>query len=210
MAAPNIKLEQVDEDNTAKPADVSEIVNAYKPPTFKHKKKRWEPKKWEPIFDEMVLMSCLGKSQIEIARRFGYTTRHTNAILNSKHAQLSKRLILTKLQETIAQTIEQRIAGIKDKALTRIAQTLNDDKIFETAPMAVFDRSVTVLKGTGVLKESASGGSGDVKGNNIFINADDLKGIREGLAVANDAKRLNAPSDKKIEIDVTEPGIAAD
>lgn len=207
MAAPNVKLEQVDE---AKPADVSEIVNAYKPPTFKHKKKRWEPKKWEPIFDEMVLMSCLGKSQIEIARRFGYTTRHTNAILNSKQAKVTKRLILTKLQETIAQTIEQRIAGIKDKALTRIAQTLNDDKIFETAPMAVFDRSVTVLKGTGVLKESASGGSGDVKGN-IFINADDLKGIREGLAVANDAKRLNAPQDShKVEIDVTEPGIAAD
>lgn len=205
MAVPNVKLEQVNEEENSppKPADVSEIVNAYKPPVFKHKKKRWEPKKWEPLFDEMILMSCLGKSQIEIARRFGYTTRHVNAIINCKQAQVTKRIILSKLQETIAQTIEQRIAGIKDKALTRISQVLSDDTLLETAPMAVFDRSVTVLKGTGVLKESASGGSGDVKGN-IFINADDLKGIREGLAVANDAKRLNAPKEA-IEINVTEP-----
>lgn len=204
MAAPNLELTK-EESNSPKSPDVSEIVNGYKPPTFKHKKKKWQPKKWEPMFDEMVLMSCLGKSQIEIARRFGYTKDHVNVILNTKQAQVAKRLILSKLQETIAQTIEQRIAGIKDKALTRISQVLSDDKLLETAPMAVFDRSVTVLKGTGVLKESASGGSGgDVKGN-IFINADDLKGIREGLAIANDAKRLNPPKEDKVEIDVTEP-----
>lgn len=203
MAVPNLELNE----DEKKPADVSEIVNAYKPPTFKHKKKKWEPKKWEAIFDEMVLMSCSGKGQTEIARRFGYTVRHVNAILNCKHAQVTKRLILDKLQKTIETTLDQRIAGIKDKALTRIMQVLSDEGLLTTAPFQVFDRSVNVLKGTGVLKEVSSPTGGDQFKGNIFINAEDAKGIREGLAVANEAKKLNAPSspvNNKIEIDVTE------
>lgn len=208
MAASNIEeQERFNEPDVQKPADVSEIVNAYKPPTFKHKKKKWEPKKWEPIFDEMILMACSGKTQYEIARRFGYTRDHVNVILNTKQAQVTKRIILSKLQETVAQTIEQRIAGIKDKALTRVMQVLSDEGLLQTAPFQVFDRSVTVLKGAGVLKEATSTGSGDQFKGNIFINADDAKGIREGLAVANEAKRLNAPKSPN-EIDVTEPAAA--
>jgi hypothetical protein len=189
-------------------ADVLDIVEGYKPPSSN--KKKWSPKRWEPMYDEMVLMSCLGKSNVDIARRFGYTKEHISVILNTKQAQVTKRLILSKLQETVAQTLDQRLAAIKDAALTRITQVLKNDQLMETAPMAVFDRSVTVLKGVGVLREASAGGSGGINAKNaVFINSEDAKGIREGLAIANEAARLNAPK-SSLGIDVTEPANAAD
>lgn len=194
MAETNTEVTVPNVEENGKPLspDVSEIVNAYKPPVFKHKKRKWQPKKWEPIYDEMVLMACMGRDQSEIARRFGYTRDHVCVILNTKQALVTKRLFLDKLQQTIDATIAQRIEAIKDKALMRIAQTLNDDELYKQTPIQVFDRSVVILKGVGVLKDQPSGGSGGNVSGNIFINADDAKGIREGLAVANEAKRLNS------------------
>lgn len=189
-------------------ADVTDIVDGYKPPTSN--KEKWSPKKWEPMYDEMVLMSCLGKSNIEIAKRFGYTKEHISVILNTKQAQVTRRLILSKLQDTIAQTLDQRLAAIKDVALTRIKQVLSDDNIYQSAPLALFDRARDILKGVGVLRSEAAPGSGGITAKNaVFINSEDARGIREGLAAANEAARLNPPKEK-IAIDVTEPAIAAD
>lgn len=182
MAAPNVSLDEL-------------VPQEKRPPTFKRKK--WSPKKWEPQFEEWVLRSVRGESNASIAKHYGYTPQHVSVILNSATARLLRRQILESLQKSLELRTEERLANIQDKALTRITQVLDKEGLVESSPLALVDRCVTVLRGTGVLRPDNN--PGVTAKNAVFISPESASLVAAGLRAAEEARRLNAP----VNIDVT-------
>lgn len=166
----------------------------------KSKLTKWRPKKWEALYEQMVILSTLGKSNVEIGAHFGYTPQHVSNVLNSPEAALTRRRILEVLRETAHQGIDQSMKDLEEQSITRLKQVMYNDELFEKSPFAVVDRGLQVLKGVGRFK-TAEGGTNI--GRAVFIDVETAKVLREGIARADEAKRLNAP--EPIEV-----GTAAD
>lgn len=148
---------------------------------------RWKPKKWEPFHEQIVALSCMGRSNKEIAETFGYTPQHISNIINTPQAALVRRRILTNLQEKVDAGIPRRLGDLADKATQRVAQVLFDDNLFERSPFAVVDRSLAVLRGVGKLKTVSEMEGGNKTNNTIIFTSEDAADIRAGLAKAREA-----------------------
>lgn len=156
-------------------------------------KQKWTPKKWESLFDEWVLRSVLGASNVEIATKYGYTKQHVSAVLNTPQAKLLRRQLHDNLRKSIELKTEERIAHLQDKALSRMSQVVDDDALAAAQPFAMFDRSVAILKGTGVLKSDEKGGI-NAK-NAVFMAPELVRGILEGIRMSDKAKELNTANE---------------
>lgn len=195
MAAPNLKLD-IEPTNSNDNGNDSRV----RAPAVSNSKK-WVPKKWESLFDEWVLRSVLGSSNIEIAAKYGYTKQHVSAVLNTPQAKLLKRQLHDNLRKGIELRTEERIAHMQDKALARMAAVLDDDNLAVSHPFPMFDRGMQVLKGTGVMKSDDKGGINTK--NAIFMAPDVARGILEGMQMADKAKLLNASSEESMEVFTT-------
>src|SRR5205807_6065935 len=175
-------------------------LQPYKPPHLRQKGKvaKWIPKKWRIEYEEMVALSCTGRSNKVIAEKFGYTEQHISAILNCPKAKLVRRDMLELLRKSVESRMEDRVRDLQEMSLTRLTQYLADDMIFANSPSAVVDKGIKVLQGTGVLRTDA-GGSGVLNAKNAFIIAPDAaEGIREGLRLADEARRLHDTNIKEL------------
>ena len=114
--------------------------------------KKWEPTRWEPIYEQFVALSCIGYSNKYIADLFKYTPVHISNVLNSKQGKKLKALILERLRSTVTSTIDKRLEDIADKTVERLTNLVNDDELFDKSPFAVVDRGIAVLKGLSHLK----------------------------------------------------------
>lgn len=181
MAAPNLKLEPTNPN----PTTGDERVRA---PAVSNNKK-WVPKKWESLFDEWVLRSVLGASNVDIAEKYKYTKQHVSAVLNTPQAKLLRRQLHDNLRKSIELRTEERISHLQDKALSRMTAVLDDNDLAASQPFAMFDRSVKILQGTGILKVDDKG---TVNKNTILMAPELARGILEGIKMADKAKLLNA------------------
>lgn len=191
MAAPNLKLES-DSAQAVTPTPTKPAVT---------KKKRWVPQKWESQFDEWIVRSVMGESNLSIAKRSGYTPQHVSSILNTPQAKLTRRQLLTNLQKNLELKTEERLAHLQDRALTRLTQLLDDDKYFEATPLAVADRGIAILRGTGVLKPETTPGNINAK-NAVFVGSEHASQLIAGLRMSEEAKKLNS-GPPSVAIDVT-------
>lgn len=187
MSVPNLAID-IERESDNKPA-VS-------------KTKKWVPKKWEAQFDEWVVRSVMGESNLSIAKRANYTPQHICNILNTPQAKLLRRQLLDNLQKNLELRTEERLAHIQDRALTRITQVLDNDKMLEAAPLALVDRCIALLRGTGLLKpETASGVNAK---NAIFLGGEQTTQLLAGLKAADEAKQLHSGTAKTpVMVDVT-------
>lgn len=172
------------------------LVEREQPAVSKHK--RWVPKRWESQFDEWIVRSVMGESNLSIAQRYKYTPQHVSNILNTPQAKLLRRQLLTSLQKNLELRTEERLAYIQDKALTRITQVLDNDKMLEVAPIAMMDKCIALLRGTGVLRPESSPSNITAK-NAVFVGSEHAAQLVAGIRAADEAKRLNPGK----EIDVT-------
>lgn len=181
MSVPNLVLEQ----------------EADRPPRQAVSKK-WRPTKWEAMYDEWIVRSCLGESNLSIAQRYKYTPQHVCNILNTPQAKILRRQLMESLRKSIELRTEERLAHLQDKAFQRLTQLMDDDKLMESHPFAVADRSIGILKGVGILRPEGAGVVNN-KTTNIFTPEVSAM-IAEGLRKAAEAKLLNPGS---VAVDVT-------
>jgi hypothetical protein len=106
--------------------------------------------------------------------------------------------VLESLHKNVEAKQEERLAHLQDKALTRMTQVLDDESLVSSHPFAVFDRSVTVLKGTGVLKSENQGGI-NAK-NAVFVGNDLIAQLLDGIKVSDEARRLNAAPVEAVDV----------
>jgi hypothetical protein len=166
---------------------------------------KWVAKKWQPEYERMVAYSALGRSNKEIALMMKYTPEHVSNVLNLPQAKELKDKILAKMRERTLEDVPTLLKKVAQKTAERLDTLINDDELFAKSPLAIIDRGMEVMKGTGYLK---GGGNGAPpvhpfnQQNNFFggIPAGLLDQLNNGMSAANRALEINAPdSDKDID-----------
>ena len=159
------------------------------------KTSKWIPKKWKPIYEEMLLLSVAGKSNGEIAEFYGYTAQQISNILSSPIAQAKKSEIVNRINEDFQKNEEQKLKEIAAKSIDRIRDLIFDDEKAKNAPFAMFDRSVTLLKAVGKLNSGESGPR--VTHNTIVIGKEIRRNLLEGIEKANRVAELYGNGDSQ-------------
>lgn len=109
--------------------------------------KRWNPKEWHPIYEQIVLYDAIGMPHAEIEEKTGYTQPWISSILNSEQGKLRKILLTKRIQETGVQAVTtERVQKLQARAFQNIEKVINNDDILERSPMAIFGASMDILK----------------------------------------------------------------
>lgn len=163
---------------------------------------RWEPKKWHPVYEEIVLLDALGYKNTEIAKEKGFTTVHISNILCTEQAKMLKEILVKRLRKKGVETFEQRLERYADKAMDRIEEVLENDEYAAKNPGGIFDRAITMLKATGKVKEPEKDG---VRERVLMVPAEMMEGLRRAIELSDEARRLNrlaAPGAESIDTTV--------
>lgn len=162
--------------------------------------KRWEPKKWLPVYEAIVALSCTGLDNESVGARFGYGKQQVSNILNTVQGKKLRELIANRIREMNLVSLEDRISFIQANALKNVDKVLADESgvIAEKAPLALFDRSLAFLKATGAMKgenplpPAQSGPSLVAKTMNVMMISPEAKAlVDEGLKKAQEVKQLH-------------------
>ena len=125
--------------------------------------KKWEPKKWLPVYEAIVALSCTGLSNEEVGKRFGYGKQQVSNILNTPQATRMRELINQRLREANLATLAERMDNMNNAAMKHVEFVLNIPSEEFKNPLAIFDRSVMWLKASGKV-------AGNEPINNSVIN----------------------------------------
>lgn len=147
---------------------------------------RWEPRKWSAVYDQIVILSILNKSNIEIGKLFQYTPQQISNILNCAQAKKLRETIYVKLNKTAVDNTAATLEQISIKAVQRISDVINNDELAAEAPLAIFDKSVAILKGIGKLKDEASAMQVNAR-NAIIIASSDANRLIDAMQESNKA-----------------------
>lgn len=164
---------------------------------------RWNPKEWHPIYEEVVLLDCMGYKRSEIGARMGFTEAHVTNILKTPQAEIVRKLVIARINNKAMQTIEQRLETVTAKAMTRVEEVINDDELAKKNPLGIFDRAITLLKGTRKIQPEESGTHIHKA---LIVSEHQFDKLLKGTALADEARRLNAAEPVEAEVsDVSVP-----
>lgn len=162
--------------------------------------KKWEPKKWLPVYEAIVALSCTGLDNESVGKRFGYGKQQVSNILNTPQGKKLREIIAARIRDMNLLTLEDRMAFIQSSALKNVEKVITDEtgQIFEKAPLALFDRSLAFLKSSGALKgdqpipPASSPLVGNVQKMSVMVVSSEAKALlNEGLARAAEVKQLH-------------------
>lgn len=169
--------------------------------------KKWYPKKWKPIHEQVVALDCAGAPHAMIAGKLNLSIQYVSKICNTPQAAIIKRNALNQLVKQNAEFQTERLEHMQAKAIERVAEVLEDDNLYAADPFAVVDRAFKFLQQTGAEGLSKTKGDTHIHAKNITVN--NLKqtailDIKEGLVKAAAAREKH--KDMKA-IDVTSPKV---
>jgi hypothetical protein len=155
---------------------------------------KWNPKEWHPVYEQILALSCMGKTNVELAEEFNYTPVHISNILTSPMAKLLRRQILNKLRSSVESTLPQKLQDAAAKAMERVQDFMDDDQLYEKSPFAFVDRAMTVLRAAGHSKHESSGGNAfiNTRNANVIMTGEAAEIISAALNKSDEARRLHA------------------
>lgn len=155
----------------------------------------WNPKKWKPLYDSILALAVVGLKNTDIAIQLNINKVTVGLILNSPAGKSRLLELQKKKQAVIAKTLAERIENLQDKALRRVEDVISNDSFAELAPFKVFDRSMSVLRATGLAKSDNPNSETPVVNNNTINLINDRAMIAQmsmGIDKALEASKLNA------------------
>lgn len=152
--------------------------------------KRWQPKEWTPVHEQMVALSCANYSNIAISEIFKCTAQHVSNVINCDHAKVLRRKILDNLSEKVNTGIAERVVNLSDKAAQRVYDVINDDELFKESPFSVFDRALKILEANKHIAPTGTPAGINVN-KAIILSGEASKQLTDGLAKANEAAVLH-------------------
>lgn len=167
--------------------------------------KKWQPKVWKPLYEQMVALDVAGKSNIEIGQTFGYTPQQVSNILTCDKAIEVKFHIIKRINKRVGTAVGDKLAAIQSKTIERTYNLLHDDGLNQISPIAIIKTGLLVGKATGHFKEdsksfdNSGSNSGNSTINNItqnnlnLIGASGIETLINALAKSDEARRINAP-----------------
>jgi hypothetical protein len=174
----------------------------YKPASIK----KWYPKKWKPIHEEIVALDCAGAPHAMIAAKLNKTVQYVSKICNTPQAKIIRRNALNQLVAKNKEFQEERFEHVLIKAQERVVDFMEDDALFQAEPFQVVDKAMKLLQGRGVLGQKETGNT-HIHAKNVTVN--NLKQtaiveLKDGLARALEAREKYQELEA---IDVTSPKV---
>jgi hypothetical protein len=165
-------------------------------------KDRWQPKKWEPMYEAIVAMSCTGKGakaiQSELKLKFDvdYTTQHISNILNCDKAEEVRERFLA-IMKSEQEDAAKVLGDIKIAGLKRMRETLENKELAEANPFAIFDRALAAVTkvtdvGDAEEKKRATAAGNQIQNNFFNLPNELMQGVMTGLNKANEVKALHS------------------
>ena len=164
--------------------------------------KKFEPKKWKPLYDLFVYWHVMGWSNIRIAQEHDMTPQQVCNVLTSNQGKMRIKVIESNLRESRMAGVSGRMENIASKLLTRMEAIVDDADLATKSPFAVFDRGLAVLKSIGQLRgevDPRSNGGSPVVGhlqindNRSYTTFDNktLEGLRDAIAFSREASAMH-------------------
>lgn len=154
-------------------------------------KNRWIPKSWEPLYEQMTLLSAAGVTNLELASRFKYTPQQVSNILNTPQAKIIKKMLTDKLRSEMKATFETQTTELADVALENVSTVLKDKALLEKNPFAMMRASMEFMKGVGKLEGDKPAGGMNVQNNNFIMSDKAAERMAEALARSVEIKQLH-------------------
>jgi len=149
--------------------------------------KRWNPAKWEPLYEHWVSLSAMGVSNVDIAKQFRYTPQQVSNVLTCDKAKVIKELLVREVRKGMLEDTKSQREAIIQRAQSNIKAVLTDDELLDRSPFKMLEASMAYLKGVGSMETE-----GGVKNTTINISTQVANVLAMGLEKANEAKLLNA------------------
>jgi len=176
-----------------------------RPPGSKNKTAKflhYIPKKWEAWHESVVIRSVMGTSNTELAELFGVSVTHISNILNCPQALEVKNRIRDQIINE-GSDATTKIAGIRDKALKRVEQYLDNDTLATNNPHQTMSLTLQALKLTmpdEVVKtgDTVINNNINAQQNVLIANPEFIERIAKGLEISNqieEAHRLKAANE---------------
>ncbi len=118
-------------------------------------KLKWAPRRWKPLYDQMIILSVAGRNNKEIAEALDVTPVHVGNVLNCGQAKIILKALISKMRtEAISDITEipTRLNASLDEASKRLLNYFKNDDVAKSAPGAMADRAMKLLTGLGHLK----------------------------------------------------------
>lgn len=174
--------------------EVPEIVESQLPV----KAGRWVPKRWKPVYEEIVALNVMGLDNKSLAERYNYTPQQISNILNTPQADVIRKLAIDRLRKNTLATVEQRLDGLKLKVVEKLEILMTDPKYFEATPFAVVDRGMRIIEKLGTQtpvenpNNGPSGGGGMVVNGNVYVMPNEsVDKMTKALDKVNEIKRIH-------------------
>lgn len=158
----------------------------------------WKPKEWRPEYERVVALSCMGKSNTEVALLTNFTSQHVSNILNLDEAAVFRKQVLDKMRERSMMDIPEQMERLKGNIVKRLNEAMTDDVLFQDSPFALLDRGIRVLEGSKVLDKGGAVTNVQVNNQNnstMVLPTESANTLIEGLRKADEVKRVHAPSE---------------
>ncbi len=157
---------------------------------------KWNPKQWHPVYEEVVLLDCLGFSRKDIALEKGFTETHITNITSTSQARIIREVFQRKMAAKYEATVETRLERLSQKAMDNIEAVITSDALMEKNPLSIFDRSITLLKATKHIKDEPAVQNTQ---NILTITDEQMDRLAKGTKLADQAKLLNAVEVKAVD-----------
>lgn len=159
--------------------------------------KRWEPKRWELVYDMIVIASTCGMSNSEIAIKYGYGKQQVSNILNCEMARKVRAKVYVALQTAAQKQIPTTIDELQVDAINRIKDALRSEDLQKDAPLSLAQLSLKFLESTGKIAGKSAAALSIKTGKNSTVNvitAEAASDLKRGLERAREAEQINGAS----------------
>ncbi len=169
--------------------------------------RKWQPKTWKPIHEQIVALDCAGAPHAMIAGKLNKSVQYVSRICNTPQAAIIKRHALAEMVKNNKEFQEERFTHMAARAMERICDVLEDDELAKDEPFAVVDRAFKLLTQTGVIGPKKEDGATHIHAKHVTVN--NLKQtaiveLKDGLAKAVEVREKYQRMEA---IDVTSPKV---
>lgn len=161
---------------------------------------KWQPKKWKPEYEYIVMLDLAGLKGYEIAEKTGYTKQHIYNILGTDEAQAIQRSLVHRTRKE-GVDIAKKINRIQELTVTRLEKCLEDDDLFKESRLGFITKGIDVMKGTG---EHLKNAPTNQVTNNFQLPPSVMDKFLVGLEKSDEARRLLLEKNNIDEVEVIE------
>jgi len=158
---------------------------------------RWEPKKWKPLYTQIITLSCSGMpakmiiQQIQLTTGKVYTPQQISNVLNTSKAREIIALIELNMKERAKENLTTNLEYIAVKTTERMRSAIDNDDLFQRAPFQTISMGIKALEGLGHLKKPDEKNSNYIQ-RAVFLTIESQQQLVDGMAKANEAMRLHS------------------